>query len=225
MKPKRVFVAGGTGYTGRVFVEEARDLDLCLLMRPSSPSAGAVAGRYETVVCDPLDEVGLADAMAGSDAVLQLIGITRAQFPQGMTYERIDYGSTVALGRAALASGVPHFVFLSALGAGHPVGDYLRWKRAAEDWLANSGLTWTAVRASFIAGPGRQSLDFSEGAFAAMSRLPLAGAVADDVRPIPVAVLARGMRRIVERGEPTGVVSGRHLWHMEREGGAAAARG
>jgi nucleoside-diphosphate-sugar epimerase len=110
------FVAGATGYTGRALMElfapgssEKTDWK----PRPHARAAGKVDGA---VVCDPRDVPKLTEGMRGCDAVVQLIGTVRARFDEG-DYDAIDYGTTVALGEAAKAAGVPRLLLLSSVGA------------------------------------------------------------------------------------------------------------
>src|SRR5688572_27127495 len=144
------FVAGATGYTGRVLVEE-------LAQHPTwkaRPHARAPGKFADAVVCDPRDANALAEGMRGCDAVVQMIGTVRKNFDQG-DYEAIDYGTTVALVEAAKQAGVPRILLLSSVGAGSARGRYLAVKRKTEEHVEASGLEHTIFRPSFIAGPGR----------------------------------------------------------------------
>jgi uncharacterized protein YbjT (DUF2867 family) len=143
------FIAGSTGYTGQRLVAE--------LARGQSPwrarTHARAAGKGD-VICDPNDVAALTEGLRGCDAVVQLIGTVRKNFAEG-DYDKIDYGTTVALGTAAKAAGVPRLLLLSSVGAGKPRGRYLQVKKRTEDWLIASGLEHTIVRPSFIVGPGR----------------------------------------------------------------------
>ena len=132
------FIAGATGYTGKILLEELAS-NASWKARPHARSAGKLSDP-DAVVCDPWDRDALAAGMRGCDAVVQLIGTTRKQFADGGTYEKVDYGTTVALGEAALAAGVPRFLLLSSVGAGKPRGHYLKVKRQTEEWVEKSGL-------------------------------------------------------------------------------------
>jgi uncharacterized protein YbjT (DUF2867 family) len=147
------FIAGATGYTGRALLEQFAHSQTSWTPRPHARAAGKVEGA---VVCDPRDVAALTAGMRGCDAVVQLIGTVRARFDEG-DYEAIDYGTTVALGEAARAAGVPRLLLLSSVGAGSPRGRYLAVKRKTEQWVESSGLEYTIVRPSFIVGPGRRA--------------------------------------------------------------------
>src|SRR6478609_12072489 len=115
------FVAGATGYTGKAMFEELSRQKTGWTARPHARSAGKLDGA---VVCDPRDVAALTDGMRGCDAVVQLIGTVRARFDEG-DYDAIDYGTTVALGEAAKAAGVPRLLLLSSVGAASARGKYL----------------------------------------------------------------------------------------------------
>jgi NADH dehydrogenase len=157
------------------------------------------------VVCDPRDVARLTQGMRGCDAVVQLIGTVRANFEQG-DYEAIDYGTTVALGEAAKAAGVPRLLLLSSVGAGSARGRYLAAKRKTEAWVESSGLEHTIVRPSFIVGPGRRAAQ-------------VLGAMAYPVpawRAIEVHQLARVFIHALERREQVKnqILEGRRLWAL-----------
>ena len=142
--------------------------------RPHARAAGKLDGA---VVCDPRDVAALTAGMRGCDAVVQLIGTVRARFDDG-DYDDIDYGTTVALGEAAKAAGVPRLLLLSSVGAGSARGSYLAAKRKTEEWVEASGLEYTLVRPSVIGGEGRRGNQ-------------VLGSL---LYPIPVAAWHRGAR-------------------------------
>src|SRR3982750_1073613 len=108
------FIAGATGYTGQRVVEQLRRPGSTWTARPHARSVGRVDGA---VICEPDNVPLLTEGMRGCDAVVQLIGTVRKNFDQG-DYEKVDYGTTVALGQAAKAAGVQRFLLLSSALAG-----------------------------------------------------------------------------------------------------------
>lgn len=197
-----VFVAGATGYTGRALMEELARGGTEWTARPHARAAGKLDGA---VVCDPRDVAALTDGMRGCDAVVQLIGTVRARFDEG-DYEAIDYGTTVALGEAAKAAGVPRLLLLSSVGAGSARGRYLAVKRKTEAWVEHSGLEYTIVRPSFIVGPGRRAAQVL-GTLA----WPL-----PSLRGIEVHQLARVFIRALERRADVRnkILEGSSLWQL-----------
>jgi len=196
------FVAGATGYTGLRLVEQLRAPGATWTVRPHARAAGKLDGA---VVCDPRDVALLTEGMRGCDAVVQLIGTVRKNFADG-DYEQIDYGTTVALGEAARAAGVPRLLLLSSAMAGTGAGSYLLWKKKTEDWLIASGLEYTIVRPSFIVGPGREGARFAGKLFGWSARF----------RGIEVDDLARVFVRALERRDEVKnkILEGKPLWQL-----------
>jgi uncharacterized protein YbjT (DUF2867 family) len=196
------FVAGATGYTGRRVVELLSRGTSSWQARPHARQAGKLPGA---IVCSPLDVAALTEAMRGCDAVMQLIGTVRKNFAEG-DYEKIDYGTTVALGQAAKAAGVGRLVLLSSALAGTSWGRYLAVKRNTEAWVEASGLDYTIVRPSFIVGPGRGAARAAGALFGWSARF----------RAIDVADLAKVLVRALERGDEVKnrILEGRDLWAL-----------
>jgi len=196
------FVAGATGYTGRALMDLFAHEKTEWKPRPHARSAGKLDGA---VVCDPRDVKALTDGMRGCDAVVQLIGTVKARFAEG-DYDDIDYGTTVALGEAAKAAGVPRLLLLSSVGAGKPRGKYLQVKRKTEEWVEKSGLEHTIVRPSFIVGQGRRGAQV----------LGLVTYAIPSLRGIEVHELARVFLRALERREQVRnqILEGKSLWKL-----------
>jgi len=198
------FIAGASGFTGRALLAELARTTSGWRARPHARAAGRL-DHPDAVVCDPRDVAALTAGMRGCDAVVQLIGTIRKNFDQG-DYETIDYGTTVALGEAARAAGVPRFLLLSSVGAGTPRGRYLRVKRQTEEWVEKSGLTYTIVRPSFIVGEGRLAGKML-GAFMFYSA---------KLRAIEVDDLARVIVRALERPDQVNgkILEGKSMWAL-----------
>jgi len=198
------FVAGATGYTGRALMELFAREKTDWKPRPHARSGGKIDGA---VVCDPRDVKALTDGMRGCDAVVQLIGTVKARFADG-NYDDIDYGTTVALGEAAKAAGVPRLLLLSSVGAASARGAYLAAKRKTEEWVEKSGLEYTIVRPSVIGGEGRRG---NQVLGALLSPIP-------SLRGIEVHELARVFLRALDRREAVRnkILEGKSIWELLR---------
>lgn len=196
------FVAGATGYTGRALMDLFAREKSEWKPRPHARSAGKLEGA---VVCNARDVAALTDGMRGCDAVVQLIGTVKARFAEG-NYDDIDYGTTVALGEAAKAAGVPRFLLLSSVGAGKPANQYLTAKRKTEEWVEKSGLEHTIVRPSFIVGEGRRAAQLL-----GVLTYPI-----PSLRAIEVHDLARVFLRALERREQVRnqILEGNSIWRL-----------
>ncbi|OVA17844.1 hypothetical protein BVC80_1835g236 [Macleaya cordata] len=76
-------------------------------------------------------------------------------FDEGQYPEQVDWIGQKNQIDAAKAAGVKHIILVSSMGSGdpnHPLnslgnGNILAWKRKAEEYLANSGVPYTIIRA------------------------------------------------------------------------------
>jgi len=200
-----LFVAGATGAVGKVLVPlaEAQGLEVRPHVRPAS---AAKLGHPRQVAID-LGAPGLADAMKGCTTVVQLIGTMRKRFARGDTYETSDIGTTRQLVEAAKRAGVTHFILLSSVGAGRPIGAYLKAKAQAEALVRESGLSFTIFRPSAFADREGQS-DFGLGAVTRLLGLKT-------LQPIRLEELASALVHVAATGAPTGVaLEGASLWDV-----------
>jgi uncharacterized protein YbjT (DUF2867 family) len=151
---------------------------------------------------DVLTGEGLADALAGADA---LVNVTDSPILEGGPAMEFFSTSTPKLVEAARRGGVGHFVGLSIVGVdGLPDGGYFRAKVAQEKIIAESGIPYSIVRAT-------QFAEFANAITDSMT-------VADEVRvpdaliqPIPAdqvaaevarAAIAEPLNGIVNMGGP-----------------------
>jgi uncharacterized protein YbjT (DUF2867 family) len=110
------------------------------------------AGGHEVVAAsrssgvDVLTGEGLADALAGADAIVDVTNSPSFEDDPVMEFFTKSTTNVVA---AAKAAGVGHYVVLSIVGAdGLPDSGYMRAKVAQEKLLTDSGLPYSIVRAT-----------------------------------------------------------------------------
>lgn len=219
----RLFVAGATGATGRVFVPLATEAGHSLVLHVRPQSAGRLPDPRARVF-DLADADALLEAVRGSDAVLSFVGTMRSRFATGDTYESSDIASTQQLAAAAKAAGVPRFLLLSSAGAGGS-GAYLKMKGECERIVRDSGLGWDVFRPSALVSPeggeashhGRREVPFGVEAVGAWaSRVPGLRGVADDWRPMPLTVLSRAFLAALAKPPRNAVWAGRDIWAESR---------
>lgn len=207
MTERKIFVAGSTGAVGRQFVAQADRRGIAVVPHVRPKRAGEKGLHPKAVLFDLADEPALASAMAGCTTVVQLIGTMRNRFQAGDTYQSSDIGSTASLISAARLSGsVDHFVLLSSVGAGRPMGAYLKAKAKAEEMVRSSGIPFTIFRPSFFIGEGRNP---PPGAGV------LSGLLGRRYRPIRVEDLAAALLTVSVRRAPLGAaLEGGSLWEI-----------
>ena len=160
-----ILVAGGSGYVGTALVDEltARGHDVTVLAR--TPGDVDLPAGVARVALDltAASRAELTDALAGHDAVVNLVALSPLFVPPGgEMHETVHLGGTEALVAAAETADVARFVQMSALGA-DPDGPthYIRAKGAAERVVCDSALEWTVVRPSVVFGDGGEFVAFT----------------------------------------------------------------
>ncbi|UBF24218.1 SDR family oxidoreductase [Kovacikia minuta CCNUW1] len=148
----KALVAGATGQTGRRIVQELvkRGISVRALVRDRETAASILPPGVELVTGDVLQPASLVEAIGDCTVLLCATGAAPSFNPTG-PYQ-IDYEGTKNLVDAAKAKGIEHFVFVSSLAVSrflHPLNLFfliLVWKKRAEEYLQQSGLTYTIVR-------------------------------------------------------------------------------
>jgi len=157
MTQRHVVILGGTGFVGRHLVARllhggdratvlSRGVD-ATKRRLKPQGASLIEG-------DVADADFLAAVLDDADAVVNLIGILNEKGDRGDGFERVFVGITDALIDAMQRMGVRRLLQMSALNAGRGESHYLQARGRAEQHVRASGLDWTLLRPSVIAGPG-----------------------------------------------------------------------
>ncbi|UKY48966.1 SDR family oxidoreductase [Streptomyces inhibens] len=185
-----ILVTGGTGTLGRPLVDRLLDDGHDVRSLSRRPHTGTQRPRLRSYAVDLHDGTGLAEAMAGADAIVHC-----ATTPTG--------GDAEAAGRLveeAKAAGVPHLVYISIVGVDRVPISYYRTKLAVERLIEDSGLGWTVLRTT-------QFHNLVLGVIKAGARSP--------VLPVPTGIRVQPVevREVADRlaelaaGEPAGRVA------------------
>jgi len=129
----RIVVAGGTGRVGVHVVEIARERghDVAVLTR----SRGV----------DLLTGTGLAEALEGADAVIDVVSVDTLDARKSVAFFET---TTRTLLDAEAAASVPHHVALSIVGIDRAPEGYYAGKLAQEHLIENGPVPWTILRAT-----------------------------------------------------------------------------
>jgi uncharacterized protein YbjT (DUF2867 family) len=148
----KAFVAGATGETGRRIVQELvrREIPVRALVRNLETAREILSPEAELVVGDVLNRGSIENAIADCTVLLSATGARPSFDPTGPY--KVDFEGTKNLVDVAKTKGIEHFVMVSSLCVSqffHPLNLFwliLVWKKQAEEYLQNSGLTYTIVR-------------------------------------------------------------------------------
>lgn len=151
---KTVFLTGATGFVGTEILKTLLDKGYRVKAFVRDPGKLAVKDeKIEIVKGDILDVESVNKGVVGSDVVVNLVGIIR-EFPdRGVTFENMHFIATKNVVDAAKTNKINRFIQMSANGTReNAVSNYHKTKYKAEEYLINSGLTYTILRPSLIYG-------------------------------------------------------------------------
>lgn len=173
----RIAVAGGTGVVGRHVAEAARAAghDVVVLSRSSG--------------VDVLTGAGLAEALRGADAVIDVTNTTTLSAAKAVRFfER----ATVNLLAAEARAGVGHHVVLSIVGIDDIDASYYAGKLAQERAVAAGPVPFTIARAGQFHEFAGQLLSRMSGPVAVMPKLLM--------RPVAAREVGEHLVRVAEAG-------------------------
>jgi NADH dehydrogenase len=152
-----ILVTGASGYLGshlvKRLVEDGKPVRALVRDRAWAQSEGRLAGlNVEWVEGDVTRPETLPAAFEKAHAVIHTVAIAIEKGSR--RYEDINYRGAVNVVDAAKAAGVRRFLNISQLGADSKLPyRFLATKGQAQEYVAASGLDWTAFRPAVMWGP------------------------------------------------------------------------
>lgn len=202
---KNVLVLGGTGFVGAHVCEKLVRAGCTITVatrRLGNARSVLHLPSTKILVLDVHDYAALCGAMAGHDAVVNLVAILHGS---QAAFDKVHVQLPQKIADACVRSGVRQLVHISALGANAQKPDslpsmYLRSKSMGEAILmANcSKLVLTILRPSVIFGAGDHFLNLFAGLQKIVPLVPLAGADAR-FQPVWVEDVASAVVKSLER--------------------------
>jgi uncharacterized protein YbjT (DUF2867 family) len=215
-----IAIAGGSGFIGRAIVRRLvaiPGLTVRVLTRDPAKARAriAVEGKVDFVAADVNDPSRLATAIAGAYTIVNAVqfdGYPIEKPSRGLTFNRVDYGGTVALIGAAKAAGIANFIYISGAAADERSSNpAFRAKGRAERALRDAGLAFTILRPSLVYGPEDRVVNGLAKAVRLTPVMVVPGSGQQKLRPLLVNDLAacvalaidgRGRNGIYEVGGP-----------------------
>jgi len=195
-----ITIFGGSGFIGRALVQRLAEIGACIRVAVRDPEQALPlkpcgdVGQIVPVQANVRDDASVRAAVAGADAVVNLVGILYESGRQ--TFEAVHVGAVERIAKAAAAEGVSRFVHMSALGVSEQSASvYARTKAAGEE-AVRAAIPGAAIfRPSVVFGPG----DGFFNLFASLARftpvLPLIGGGRTRFQPVYVGDVAEAMAK------------------------------
>jgi NADH dehydrogenase len=205
-----ITVFGGSGFVGRHVVARLARLDgVSIRVACRHPRDAAFVttmgeiGRVVPMAVNVLDDQSVATVLAGSDEVVNLIGVL---YESGRwTFPAVHGEAAGRIARLAKQAGVRRLVHLSALGADrHSASAYAQSKAIGEHKVLEAFPEATILRPSIIFGP-EDSFFNRFGSMALKSPfLPLIGGGVTRFQPVYVGDVAAAIVAILDGAGATG---------------------
>jgi uncharacterized protein YbjT (DUF2867 family) len=152
-----IIVTGGSGYLGshiaKKLIEAGEPVRVLVRNRKRAEQKSRLKGLdVEWAEGDVTRLETLETAFDGGKAIIHTVAIAIER--GGLKYEEINAQGTLNVLEAAKSSGIRRFINISQLGADSRLPyRFLASKGKAQEYVAASGLDWTAFRPSVIWGP------------------------------------------------------------------------
>lgn len=196
--PKRILIAGATGYLGRYLVDAfaAAGWQVHALVRDAAKAKSQGLKAHQLRQAQATDPTTLPDVMKDIDVVISALGITRQR--DGLTYQDVDFQANANLLQAAEDAGVSHFSYVHVLNG--ETLTHCNLIKAKQDFVDR---LHAAPIASTVIAPGGYFSDMGDFLEMANSgRVYLIGQGELTMNPIHGADLAAFAVTAVENGTP-----------------------
>jgi len=200
-----VTVFGGSGFIGRYVVQRlartgwqvrvaVRRPDEALFLK----TAGDV-GQVTPIAANIRDDRSVAAAVAGADAVVNLVGILYESGRQ--KFDDVQAKGAGRVAAAAKAAGAKHFIQISAIGAdAGSASAYAKSKAGGEQSVKAAFPGATILRPSIVFGPEDDFFNRFAGLAMLSPALPLIGGGHTKFQPVYVADVAAAVEKSL--GDP-----------------------
>lgn len=174
LRGKLVTVIGGSGFFGKHLAQELLSRGARLRVASRHPErafrtkALANLGQVQFLRCDVTRPASVAQAVAGADAVVNLVGAFAGDL------DAVQGRGAGQIAAAASAAGVGAFVHVSAIGAdAESAIDYARTKAEGEQAVLDAFPKATVLRPSILFGPDDNFVNMFARLIAMLPALPV----------------------------------------------------
>ena len=156
MSARQIFITGATGFIGSALTTELlrRGHQVSALTRPGSEDKLPAGCRV--VQGDALNAGSYISQIAPADTFVHLVGVSHPSPSKGAEFRSIDLQSIREAVRAAVQSGIRHFIYLSVARPAPIMREYQSVRAEGENLITQAGLNAIFIRPWYVLGPGRR---------------------------------------------------------------------
>lgn len=198
---KVITIFGGAGFIGSHIVQELAREGYRLKIITRIPESAYELKTYGTVgqivacTCDYNDDNAVEEAVKGSFAVINLIGILFQKRKNNFKKAHIEIPEKIA--KACKKSEVEKFIHVSAMGIDQGQSKYAKSKREGEKLVKAAFPAVTILRPSVVFGAGDNFFNMFAKLSTMLPALPLIGGGKTKFQPVFVGDIAQAVRNII----------------------------
>jgi uncharacterized protein YbjT (DUF2867 family) len=205
MTLRLVTVFGGTGFLGQRIVRHLRVQEVSVRAASRNPDRGrALFGvddaRLQSVAADVHDERSVADAVSGSDAVVNAVSLYVEHGAE--TFRSVHVEGARRVAAQARRAGVERFVHISGIGAdAASPSPYIRSRGEGESAVRTAFPSAAVIRPAVMFAEDDAFLTTIVGLLRRLPAYPMFGSGQTRLQPVHVEDVAEAIARILQRSE------------------------
>ena len=206
-----VTVFGGSGFVGRYVVRALANRGYRVRVAVRRPATAGFlrtyggVGQIQPVFANVRDEASVSRAVAGADAVVNLVGILAESGRQ--KFSAVHSGGAALIARQAAAAGIDRLVHISAIGAdAESASAYAQSKAEGETAVLEAVPDAVVLRPSIVFGPEDEFFNRFAGMARLSPALPMIGGGKTRFQPIFVGDVGEAVARAIDGDARKGTV-------------------
>ncbi len=200
-----VTVFGGTGFLGQRIVRRLQERDVSVRVASRNPDRGrALFGaddeRLHSIMADVNDERSVADAVSGSDAVVNAVSLYVEHGTE--TFQSVHVQCARRVAAQTQRAAVARFVHVSGIGADAASrSPYIRSRGEGESAVRAAFPSAIVVRPAVMFAEDDAFLTTIVGLLRRLPAYPMFGSGATRLQPVHVEDVSDAIARLLERSE------------------------